>query len=269
MLMRRAWIVGAAAVAGGLAIALAVRAPSASPRSPASPAPGAPGIGGEQGQAAEAEATPGERVDSPSSLSEPSLEALTIDDVLRVRSDPAGGEVLVAALDADDAIVVAEAAGALVARGAVSVLPVLLAHDVLGRPWSAPSIIDALGRLGALADADERGEVVERLIALLRAEKQRGALESQGNLLQIYEALGQTGDARAIAPLEGELLDPDVAMAPKVVVVHALVALRAKGSRPVLEQLRARLETAAPGVGFEAELRGELIAELTAALAQL
>jgi hypothetical protein len=196
---------------------------------------------------------------------------LAVEDVLRAQAEPtvAALDVLLAGLESTDAIVVAEASNGLVARGALSALPVLVAFDVIGRPWAAPSVIDALGRLAAQAEADERGEAIARLVALMHEEKRRGALESQGNLLQIYEALGQTGDSRAVAPLEGELLDPAVQTAPKVVVVQALVALRAQASRAPLERLRDQLQRSAPGHGLEAELRRDLLSAIELALVQL
>ena len=200
-----------------------------------------------------------------------SVGAPTIDDVLRAQADPTAAalEVLVAGLDADDAVVVAEAANGLIARGAVSALSVLVAYDVLGRPWAAPSVIAALGRLGAVAEREQRADVTARLLSLMAEEKRRGARESQGNLLQIYEALGQTGDPQAVPALERELFDPTVGTAPRVVVVQALVALRAQQSRGVLEQLRDQLATSADGVGFEAELRRDLLAAIRDALVQL
>jgi len=197
--------------------------------------------------------------------------APTIHEVLRAQAGPTAAalEVLVAGLDADDAVVVAEAANGLIARGAVSALSVLVAYDVLGRPWAAPSIIAALGRLGAVAEREQRADVTERLLALMAEEKRRGARESQGNLLQIYEALGESGDPHAVPPLERELVDPTVGTAPRVVVVQALVALRAQRSRGVLEQLRDQLATSAEGVGFEAELRRDLLTAIRDALVQL
>jgi hypothetical protein len=191
----------------------------------------------------------------------------TIDDVLAAGAEDSGE--LVAAIASRDAVIVAEATNALVAGRHVSALPALVAFDVIGRPWAAPSIIDALGRLGAIAAPEDRATVVARLVALLQEEKRRGAVESQGNLLQIYEALGLTGDRRAIEPLERELVDPAVGIAPKVVVVQALVALRATQSRGLLERLYAQLETSAAGIGFEAELRRDLLAVIREALVQL
>ena len=189
----------------------------------------------------------------------------TIDGVLAAT----GADELVDALASTDAVVVAEAVNALIAHRAVSALPVLVEFDVLGKPWAAPSVIHALGRLGAIATPEERADVVARLVALLHAEKRRGAVESQGNLLEIYEALGHTGDASAIEPLERELVDPAVGIAPKVVVVQALVTLGATQSRALLEQLYAQLETSAAGVGFEAELKRDLLAVIREALVRL
>ena len=194
--------------------------------------------------------------------------ASPVDDVLAARGNLPTDE-LVAAVASKDAVVVAEAVNVLIERRAVSALPELVAFDVIGRPWAAPSVIHALGRLGAVATPEDRADVVARLVALLHEEKRRGAVESQGNLLEIYEALGHTGDPSAIEPLERELVDPAVGTAPKVVVVQALVTLGATQSRALLEQLQAQLETAAAGVGFEAELQRDLLAVIREALVQL
>ncbi len=164
---------------------------------------------------------------------------------------------------------VAEAANGLVSRSAVAALPVLVDHDVIKRPWAAPSIIDAMGRLAAIAPPEQRTEAVDRLIALMHEEKVRGAQESQGNLLQIYEALGLSGDPRAVPPLEQELVDPTVKTAPKLVVVQALVALRSTSSRPLLERLASQLVTVPSTDSFEAELRRDLLAAIREALVKL
>src|SRR6185503_15570033 len=96
------------------------------------------------------------------------------------------------------------------------------------------SVVHALGRLGAIAGDDERATAVDRLLAMMTEEKRRGAPESAGNLLQIYEALGDIGDARAAGPLEDELLDDGIARAAKVVVVHALARIGQHRSRAPL-----------------------------------
>jgi len=198
-------------------------------------------------------------------------EAPSIDDVLRARTDgsPEGMAVLLAGIESTDAVVVAEATNALVAHGAIWTLPALIEQDVLARPWAAPSVIDALGRIGALAPPEQRAEVVDRLVALMRVEKTRGSQESLGNLIQIYEALGHTGDPRAVEPLELELVDRTVPTAPKVVIVQALVALRATRSLSVLERVGAELSAPSTATGFEAELQRDLLGAIRDALVKL
>lgn len=195
----------------------------------------------------------------------------TVDDILAAGADGSVDAmvVLLTGVESADAVVVAEATNALVARGAVAALPVLVEHDILGRPWAAPSVIDALGRLAAIAAPDQRAEVIDRLVALMHEEKHRGAVESQGNVIAIYEALGQTGDPRAIGPLEGELVDPTVPTAPKVAVVQALVALRATRSRDVLARVQAQLAAAPLADGLEAELQRDLLVAIRDALVRL
>ncbi len=192
----------------------------------------------------------------------------SIDDVMQAQASGAI-DVLVAGLSATDAVVVAESANGLVARGALSAIPSLVELDVVARPWAAPSVIYAMGRLAALASDEERGLAVERLLALLAAEKERNSPEALANLLHIYEALGHTGDARAIAPLEHELADRRVATAPKVVVVQALVQLGARQSRPALERALVELAPTLVGDDFEAAVRRDLEAAIREALVQL
>ncbi|GEM_PF-3988822 len=197
--------------------------------------------------------------------------APSIDEVLQARASMAPGtiDVLVAALSSTDAVVVAEAANGLVARGALSALPSLVEIDVAARPWAAPSVIYALGKIAAKADAEDRATAVDHLLALLAAEKTRASTDALANLLHIYEALGQTGDARAIGPLEAELVDARVATAPKVVIVQALVTLGARQSRPTLERVRDALAPTIAGDDFEAMVRRDLLAAIREALVQL
>lgn len=190
----------------------------------------------------------------------------SLDDVLAADVTT---DVLVTALADSDAIVVAEAVNALVSREAHAAIPTLLAIDVIAHPKAAPSLIYALGRLATNAEPADREAAVDKLLALMAAEKKRGAQESQGNLLQIYEALGDTGDVRAIAPLERELLDASVPTAPKVVVVQALVALGARDSRGVLEQVATQVAPSTVDTSFEAELRRDLVNVIQKALVQL
>ncbi|MGE0404501.1 MAG: hypothetical protein AB7T06_47770 [Kofleriaceae bacterium] len=201
-------------------------------------------------------------------IAAPASPAPSIDDVMQAQASGAI-DVLVAGLSATDAVVVAESANGLVARGALSAIPSLVELDVVARPWAAPSVIYAMGRLAALASDEERGLAVERLLALLAAEKERNSPEALANLLHIYEALGHTGDARAIAPLEHELADRRVATAPKVVVVQALVQLGARQSKPALERALVELAPTLVGDDFEAAVRRDLEAAIREALVQL
>ncbi len=184
-------------------------------------------------------------------------------------TEPGTVDVLVAGLTSTDAVVVAESANGLVARGALSALPSLVELDIVARPWAAPSAIYAMGRIAAKAEAEDRANVVDHLLALLASEKRRQSPEALANLLHIYEALGQTGDARAIGPLEAELLDRSVATAPKVIVVHALVALGARQSKATLERVANELAPTTTGDDFEAAVRRDLLAAIREALVQL
>ncbi|HEY4177857.1 MAG TPA: hypothetical protein VGM90_13515 [Kofleriaceae bacterium] len=201
----------------------------------------------------------------------PTAATLTVDDVMAAQqsSEPGAVETMIDGLSSTDAVVVAESANGLVGRGALAALPVLEEIDVAARPWAAPSAIYAMGALAAKASPDQREETVDRLLALLASEKQRPATDALANLLQIYQALGQSGDPRAIGPLEAELADASVATAPKVVVVQALVALGARDSKPALVKLRDQLAPQAVGPDFEAELRRDLIAAISDALERL
>ena len=262
---------------GGIVVALAIATRGPAPRAEAAAEAATPA--GQPPVAAPADwlaagAASGAPAAAPvgSALAEaPTAEGPTVDDILQARADDSADAltVLLAGVESRDAVVVAESTNALVARGAVAALPVLVEHDVPGRPWAAPSVIDALGRLASVAAPEQRSEVVDRLVALMHQEKHRGAIESQGNLLQIYEALGLTGDAQAIEPLEHELVDPGVPTALKVVVVQALVALSATRSRGILEQLKARLAADTTADAYEAELQRDLLVVIRDALVKL
>ncbi|HEY4059884.1 MAG TPA: hypothetical protein VGM39_24885, partial [Kofleriaceae bacterium] len=183
----------------------------------------------------------------------PTAATITVDDVMAAQQSTELGavEAMIEGLGSTDAVVVAESANGLVGRGVLSALPVLEEMDIAARPWAAPSAIYAMGALAAKASPDQRAETVDRLLALLASEKQRPATDALANLLQIYQALGQSGDPRAIGPLEAELADASVATAPKVVVVQALVALGARDSVPTLVKLRDQLAPQAVGPDFE------------------
>jgi len=200
---------------------------------------------------------------------DPGPATITVEDVQFAQADPSanGTAALVASLDAADRIVASEAADGLVARGAVTAIPALRAIDVGARPDIAPGIIDALGRLGAMADGELRTDAVTRLLELLDAEKHRRAPESAGNLVMIYEALGQTRDVRAAPRLEVELADQTLGKAPKVVVVQALAAIGAPSSHAAIERLREQLVGTTEVDAHQVELRRDLLAVIDAALA--
>jgi hypothetical protein len=266
----RKTVVGCAlAAACAIALIIAFRGPATSRDDAPVAAPAAP--------VAVTAPTPAAPAQPPSAIAPrtndgtPPAGAPGIEDVMRARTDgsPEGMAVLLAGIESTDAVVVAESTNALVAHGAIWTLPALIEQDVLARPYAAPSIIDALGRIGALAPPEQRGEVVDRLVALMRTEKTRGSQESLGNLIQIYEALGHTGDPRAIEPLEHELVDRTVPTAPKVVIVQSLVALRATRSLSVLQRLGAELSAPSTATGFEAELQRDLLGAIRDALVKL
>jgi len=205
----------------------------------------------------------GERDRDPSEDGSPAVLA-----VLAARDDetPAGTQALIASLASPDSVVVSEAARALVARRATEAIGPLAGIDLEKAAGSGLSIIDALGRLAGVAEEPDRSQAVDRLIAMLAEEKGRGARESPGNLIQIYEALGQTRDPRAAAPLEAELLDATVPRAPKVVIVASLVTLAQPSSHAALETQRGVERAAHESDAFEEEIRVELVDAIEAAL---
>ncbi len=104
---------------------------------------------------------------------------------------------------------------------------------------------------------------------MLREEKRRQAPESPGNLLQIYEALGDTQDPKAAPALEAELLDASVPRAPKVVIVQALVDIGLASSKDALATARGEQSAQRGEDAFEEEIRQELVATLEEALEAL
>jgi hypothetical protein len=198
--------------------------------------------------------------------SDPALKA-----VLAARDDRSaeGTATLIDNLTSRDEIVVAEAAKALVARQATEAIAPLAAIDLEEAAGSGLSVIEALGKLGGAADGDERGAAVDRLLEMLREEKRRGAPETPGNLLQIYEALGDTHDARAAPALEAELLDATVPRAPKVVIVQALAEIGLASSKDALRRALAEQSAQQAPDAFEEEIRQELVARIQDALQAL
>lgn len=206
----------------------------------------------------------------PSDL-DPNVARAAVREVSLAKADltEEGTLALVENLKSDDMVVVAEAADALVARRATSAIGALSAMDIHATDGIAPSVIHALGRLGKLADGDERRSAVDRLLALLDEEKRRDARDSTSNLLHIYEALGATGDSRAAPALERELEDVRVGIAPKVVVVQALARIGEPSTRPVIVRARSGIAATAGNDAYEAALRQDLLNAMATALTTL
>lgn len=181
-------------------------------------------------------------------------------------SVPRTTQALLEALDSSDPFVVLTAADDLAARKATRAVPALAAIDIRKSAHSAPSVINALGRLASGADPASRTTATERLLALLAQERSRSAPESAGNVLTLYEALGRTLDPRAAAALERELLDPTVTHSAKTVVVAALVRLGQPSSGPPLRALQRELAVFVAKDPLEEEVRGELALAVDRAL---
>lgn len=203
---------------------------------------------------------------NPDDVSDPALKS-----VLAARDDRSaeGTRVLIDNLGSRDAILVAEATKALIARRATEAIGPLAAIDLQKAAGSGLSVIDALGKLGGVAEGSEKHAAVERLLEMLRDEKRRDAPETPGNLLQIYEALGDTQDPAAAPPLEKELLDPKVPRAPKVVIVQALVDIGLPSSKGAIDAARTEQAAQHGDDAFDEEIRLELVATLEEALEAL
>lgn len=274
MASRATLAIGAVAVAGLAALVIArggsrparTAPPTAATDDAASPAPSVPAT-----PAARAPAAPAAVAPSPTSAAVPTAGAYTMDDLKLALADPSddGTARLIDGLASDDVVVVGEAADGLVARRAIGAIVALAAIDLDARPGVIPAVVDSLGKLGGVAPGASRDAAVTRLLALLRSEKAKGAAAIPSTLLYVYEALGRTGDPRAVAPLTDELADARVGTAAKVVVVEALARLGASGSRDALAALRARLVGAPSPDAFEAELQRDLIAAIDQALGGL
>lgn len=202
----------------------------------------------------------------PGDVSDPALKR-----VLLARDDrsPQGTRTLIENLGSSDAVLVAEATRALIAREATEAIAPLAAIRLEDAAGSGLSVIDALGKLGGVAEGDEKSTAVDRLLEMLREEKRRDARESPANLLQIYEALGDTRDPRAAPALEAELLDPTVPRAPKVVIVNALVEIGLPSSKDALRTEHGAQSAQRAHDAFEEEIRQELVAALQEALEAL
>jgi hypothetical protein len=172
-------------------------------------------------------------------------------------------------LSSSDPFDVLDAADGLAARKVTAAIPTLAALDLPNTPDSAPSVIDALGRLAGEAAPEERAVATDRLLELLALEKRRRAPESAANQLALYEALGFTRDPRAVPGLEAELRDRSVGFAARTIVIESLVRLGQPSSRAAALAAREELERTRAAEAFEEDVRGELAASLDRALAAL
>jgi molecular chaperone GrpE (heat shock protein) len=276
---------GAAVLAIGVAI-WAVRSPSspagrdpsdASGRSGRA-APAGPGEDDVEAARREAEEERPAEKHAPKPTAQPSARTLTTapptveeDPLTKLKAAKAdlsesGTDRLIDQLTSKDEVAMAEAALELIRRNATRAIRPLARIKLEDAAGSGLSIIDALGRLGGAADGDEKTAAVERLLAMLESEKRRTAPETPGNLIQIYEALGQTRDPRAAGALERELLDPRVDRAPKVVIVQSLVWIGADTSEAALVAAKKQQTDLAPVDDFDAELRTELLGVIDEAI---
>jgi len=265
---RRSALVAAVLVVTGLVAARAATTSSAPTRSEAPP------------QAADPPASPPvERAASAIAVAPSAAPAIAVPaaataataaaEAPRERADanvPRTTDVLLEALGSSDPFVVLTAADDLAARKATRAVPILAAIDIRKSAHSAPSVINALGRLASGADSASRTTATDRLLALLAQERVRSAPESSGNVLALYEALGRTLDPRAAAALEAELVDPTVTHAAKTVVVAALVRLQQPSSGPPLRALQRELGVFVAKSPLEEEVRGELAVAVERAL---
>lgn len=267
--MTRAHLFAIGGVATVILAVLAVRSvvsPSARPRTTAAAAPSV-----EPESSAEAFA------DEPSPPSEQAphdrkhIAKPTSDDGDEPRerypadAGPPTPEALLAALDSSNPFEAVDAADELAERKLTQAIPKLMATDLRKAPESAPAFIHALGALAGAVNGAERRNAADRLVTWLKQERSRNAAESPGNVLTIYEALGDAKEASSAAALERELLDPAVTGAEKSVIVASLVQIHASSSAGALRTLLGTLQTPLSDE-WEEDVRKELIATVEAAI---
>lgn len=174
--------------------------------------------------------------------------------------------ILMDRLSSPDQTLVLDAADGLRARKATVAIPKLARIDIVQNADAARTVIDALGHLGGIAHGADHATAVDRLLALLAQEKSRERRDAVGNVLQLYEALGDTADARAAMALEKELADPNVPLSALVVVTDALVKLRQPSSRSALESAKTRVTDLAVEGDFQRAVQQEVVARMSTAI---
>jgi hypothetical protein len=169
-------------------------------------------------------------------------------------------------LSSPDQTLVLDAADGLRARKATFAIPKLASIDIVQNADAARTVIDAMGQLAGMATGPDHTTAVDRLLALLAQEKARDRRDAVGNVLQLYEALGDTADRRAADALERELADPNVPMAALTVVTASLVKLAQPSSKSALESAKTRVQDVVPEDDFGRELQKEVVQKMAAAI---
>lgn len=145
--------------------------------------------------------------------------------------------------DREDEAVVAqlEAIDALVARRHPAALSRIVKMTPAVEPHLGPTIIAALGALGASATGEgDRRAALDRLVSLLSEEKDRRGADSAGNVIAIIEALGVLKHPDAAPVLERELSDPFHDVAGRTSIVKSLGQIGQRSSLTPLAHLRER-----------------------------
>jgi HEAT repeat protein len=167
------------------------------------------------------------------------------------------------ARDASDEVSRIEAIDALAAQGHLPLLPDLLAFDVAGDPFVAPTVIQAIGTIGQAAPPAEKRKALERLVSLLASEKERNGQDSAGNVVALIEAIGTLGEPSGAPALLRELEDGFHDTAGKTNIVEALAKLGAHASAPAIAKLRHHLVENPATEPFDRELEEELLAAIS------
>lgn len=215
------------------------------------------------------ETAPPVKSDAPSPAS--SAADSSIARVKAAKQDPTerGTQALIAALSDADPIAVVEAADGLVARRSRAGALALTTVDVRRSGELGPEVIDAMGKMSA-ADPTVRSALVTHLLDLLAQEKSRlPAPDAAANLLELYEALGESGDPAAAPALEVELEDPTVGMAAKVEVAKSLEHIGAERSALALRRELQLLVGRTEPDDFAEQVRVELVSALREAITAL
>lgn len=200
------------------------------------------------------------------------LAPTTAEDDLAAPAAPeagdAAGSSFAEAMASSDPFERRDAIEKAIARKDVSALPAIMAVDLTQNGYVAASAIDAVGKLGALAEPAARSEAVKTLDRWLRQESKRNAQEALGNASIAVDALAETKSAEAVAPLVSALDAATLPLHIETRIVESLDALGAKSAAPSVARFAARVSALKPADDFEAALATEALAAANAALAK-